>query len=181
VPSRAEDSSARFYAGAAYEAGMMQFKDGSPYAENISGFSPLIGVTLSKHFALEGAWSWYSGQRDASNNLSYRSSGNGLTTDLLINLPVGDTGISPFFGFGVSIMKFKETTLTITDDPQTHKQTKTFATLVTKSEVFPVGTVGLSYTYGGIEIRASAKAQPINVGNAGQYMVTYGGGLLFHL
>ncbi len=176
-----EEAPVQVYFGGAYEVGELQFKQGIDYANAISGWSPIIGIEIGKHFAIEGTWLLATGSKAQSDVLTYHSSARGGTLELVVRLPLGDSGFTPFLGGGFSFMKMKELTRTPFTNPATQKATTVYTALVNKTEINPMGAAGLSYTYGGIEVRGYARLQPINMENSGQYFLSYGGGLIFHV
>ncbi len=170
------------YFGASYDLTSLTFKQGySAYADSLSGVTPYIGVNLGRYFALELSVGVATGERAASDTLSYHSSMRGESLKLMVHYPLGSTGIAPYIFTGFSAMKMKETTFTTSTDATTNKPTTVVTSLVGKAEIAPLLGGGLSYTYSGIEIRAGVSVQTLNWSNSGQYALTYGGGLAFHL
>jgi hypothetical protein len=185
VPAFADDEaklSLSPYFGANYDLTSLHFKNGySSYADSISGASPFVGVNLGRYFALELSVGVATGERAVSDTLSYHSSMRGEAIKLMVHYPLGSTGFAPYLFTGLSVMKMKESSFSTSIDPKTQKPVTTYSSLSGKSEADPIFGGGISYVYSGLEIRAGASVQTINWSNSGQYAVTFGGGLAFHL
>jgi hypothetical protein len=204
-----DEVSFRPYFGAAYEQGWLSFKSDNHYGKQITGFAPIVGVTMGKNFAFEMSWRMAYGDGGSDDPVTldtttdkaalhtvsqtfYHSSASGIGMDLLIRLPLGHTGLTPFVLTGVSIGKIKEVALTdttVTSHPlgaadtknDTVTQTTTYEVISGKSEISPEIGLGLAYIYGGAEVRVLGRLQNLNMGNRGQYMTTLSAGLLMHL
>lgn len=196
------------YFGAAYEYGMLHFKGSSPYADTVMGYSPFVGVTAGKYFALEFSWraaygsvggadkgssstTTSSAKIDTSYTTKYNSSMVGPALDLLVRLPLSDTGITPFMLTGITFGKTKAilqkniTTVTtpLSASPTTESTTENtteYTSLVSHREISPEIGFGLSYTYSSAEVRVLGRVQNLNMNNTGEYAMTVSAGLVLH-
>jgi hypothetical protein len=199
----------RPYFGAAYERGWLEFKSTTLYGKEVTGYAPIIGVTMGKYFALEGSVRRAYGDGETVNATlpdvltdttkistktvtAYHTSSSAFAFDLLVRYPLGNTGLAPFFLTGISIDKLKEVTKTdstvtshlrsATDTSKDVITTATeYAVLQGKTEVSPEIGFGLSYSYGGAELRVLGRLQNLNMGNTGKYFLTASAGLVMKL
>jgi hypothetical protein len=201
-----KDTVYRPYFGGTYERGWLEFKSSNDYGTKLAGYAPVVGVTIGNYFAFEMSWRMGYGTGGTVNGTqpdvltdtskiststvtSYHSSSSAFAFDLLIKYPLGSTGLAPFFLTGVSIDKLKEATFTdstitthLLSAADTTSDTVTTATEYTvlhgKTEVSPEIGLGLSYSYGGAEVRVLGRIQNLNMGNTGKYFLTLSGGLI---
>jgi hypothetical protein len=207
VGARAEDENTFHpYFGAAYEHGMLAFKDSNLFGKNLTGYSPFAGITLSRYFAFEMAlrMGYGTGGSVASDPTTtttstktivtdtlttYHSSSVGVGLDFYVNLPLGKTGLVPFVFTGLAIDTLKEVTqadttiktTTIGETATTTDTTSMFTVLHSRSEASPELGAGFAYYYGGAALRVSGRVRNLNMSNSGKYVVTLSAGLLLRV